>query len=100
MCLFACLLACFKSKKGIDVFITLYILLLSLRSPLGEKKDTARDSPTDVDHRVPEVSAFELDIVLTFFSFRYSFSRNMGFYLLNMTINFRQALTLVFTEEC
>lgn len=91
---------CLKPKKEVDVFITLYILLLSLSSPLGEKKDTARDSPTDVDHRVPDVSAFELDIVLTFFSSQYSFSWNMGFYLLNMTINFRQALTLAFIEEC
>lgn len=80
-----CLFVCFKSKKGaIDVFITLSVLLLSLRTPLGEKKETARDSPTDMDHRIPEVSAFELEIVLSIFSSQYSFS--WDFYLLTMTI--------------
>lgn len=82
---FVCLSVCFKPKKGtIDVFITLSVLLLSLRTPLGEKKETARDSPTDMDHRIPEVSAFELEIVLSIFSSQYSFS--WDFYLLTMTI--------------
>lgn len=82
---FVCLFVCFKPKKGaVDVFITLSVLLLSLRTPLGEKKETARDSPTDMDHRIPEVSAFELEIVLSIFSSQYSFS--WDFYLLTMTI--------------
>lgn len=72
----ALLLVCFKPKKrAVDVFITLSILLLSLRTPSGERKTTtASGSPTDMDHRVPEVSAFELELVLTLFSSQYSFS--------------------------
>lgn len=70
-----CLFVCFKPKKGVvDVFITLFILLLSLKTPLGERKDAAaRDSPTDMDRRAPDVSAFELEMVLTLFSSQYSF---------------------------
>lgn len=95
-----CLFVCFKPNKGsVDVFFTLSVLLLSLKTPSrGRKNTTAGDSPTDMDHHVPEVSAFELEIVLTLFSSQYSF---LGILPLNYDHpDFRQALTSAFTKEC
>lgn len=91
---------CFKPNKGaVDVFFTLSILLLSLKTPSrGRKNTTAGDSPTDRDHHVPEVSAFELESVLTLFSSQYSF---LGILPLEYDHpDFRQALTSAFTKEC
>lgn len=86
-----------KQRKGLLMFSLSFLFYsFPLRTPLGERKDTVRDSPMDTDHHVPEVSAFELEVVLIVFSSQYSSS---GILPLEYDhLNFRQALT--FLEEC
>lgn len=93
LCLFAV-----KQRRGLLMFSLPFVFYSFLWGLLWEKGKTARDSPTDVDHCVPEVSALELEIVLTLFSSHIPF---LGILPPEYDhVNFRQALTLIFIEEC